>query len=124
MNKPKSSTKKHWHEQKLTDDCKIIECPNYDNYKNFQLDPSGYYALIKVNFEFSCIEVGLCDRDHNIVQIFRGKKSQDIYNALFQYERDHDIVCFEEKTHIAYLGKELKKAELALVMGNANYFQE
>jgi len=110
--------------QKPAEDCQTVECPEYDVYKDFKRDPGGYYALIKVNFELSRIEVGICDKDHAIIQIFRGRKSQDIYNAIFKYEKDNNVEWFQEKTHIAYLGKELKKAELALVMGNSAYFQE
>ena len=113
-----------WKTQKLSDLCETFQCPDYDNYKDFKRDPSGAYVLIKVNFTVSQIEVGVCDKDHTVVQIFRGRKSQDIYNAIFKYEKDNNVVWFKEKTHIAYLGKELKKAELALVMGNSAYFQE
>jgi len=122
VNKEQSSCT--WKTQKLAEDCQTVECSEYDAYKDFKRDPGGYYALIKVNFELSRIEVGICDKDHTIIQIFRGRKSQDIYNAIFEYEKDNDVVWFQEKTHIAYLGKELKKAELALVMGNSAYFQE
>ena len=113
-----------WKTQKLSDQCEIVQCSDYDNYKDFKRDPTGAYVLIKVNFTVSQIEVGVCDKDHAVVQIFRGRKSQDIYNAIFKYEKDHNVAWFKEKTHIAYLGKELKKAELALVMGNSAYFQE
>ena len=113
-----------WETQKLSDGCETFQCPDYDNYKDFKRDSTGAYVLIKVNFMVSQIEVGVCNKDHVVVQIFRGRKSQDIYNAIFKYEKDHDVVWFKEKTHIAYLGKELKKAELALVMGNSAYFQE
>lgn len=122
MDKQKPSY--HWETQHLDDDCRTQECPDYDNYKDFRRDPTGYYVLIKVNFEFSCIEVGICDKDHKVVRIFRGRKSQDIYQAIFKYEKDNRVAWFQEKTHIAYLGKELKKAELALVMGYSSYFQE
>lgn len=113
-----------WEKQKLSDQCETFQCRDHDNYKDFRRDPSGYYVLIKVNFAVSQIEVGVCDKDHVVVQIFRGRRSQDIYHAIFKYEKDHKIVWFQENTHIAYLGKELKKAELALVMGNSAYFQE
>lgn len=113
-----------WETQQQSEDCQILECPEYDSYKDFKRDPPGYYVLIKVNFEFLRIDVGVCNKDHKVVQIFRGRKSQDIYNAIFKYEKDHNVVWFQEKTHIAYLGKELKKAELALVMGHSSYFQE
>jgi len=113
-----------WEKQKLSDGCETFQCPDHDNYKDFKRDPSGYYVLIKVNFSVSQIEVGICDKDHTVVQIFRGRGSQDIYHAIFKYEKDHKVAWFRENTHIAYLGKELKKAELALVMGNSAYFQE
>ena len=113
-----------WESQKQSEDCQILECLEYDGYKNFKRDPTGYYVLIKVNFEFVRIDVGICNKDHDVVQIFRGRKSQDIYNAIFKYEKEHNVTWFQEKTHIAYLGKELKKAELALVLGNSSYFQE
>ena len=114
----------HWKTQKLVKGCATEECAEYDAYKDFKRDPSGYYVLIKVNFELFRIEVGICTKDHEIVRIFRGRKSQDIYNAIFQYEKKHRVEWFREKTHIAYLGKELKKAEWALVTGQSGYFQE
>lgn len=122
MNKKQSQCT--WKTQQLAEDCQTVDCPEYDNYKDFKRDPQGYYVLIKVNFELSRIEAGICDKDHKIVQIFRGRRPQDIYNAIFKYEKDHNVVWFEEKTHIAYFGKELKKAEWALVTGNSGYFQE
>lgn len=114
----------NWESQKRSDRCETVECPEYDGYKDFKRDPSGYYVLIKVNFADSRIEAGICDKDHNLVQVFRGRKAQDIYAAMFDYERAHKVEWFREKTHSAYLGKELKKAELALVLGNSAYFQE
>jgi len=122
MDKKKSTYK--WKTQTLSEDCQTIECPVYDNIKDFKRDPTGFYVLIKVNLDDSLIEVGICDKDHNIVQIFRGQKSQDVYNAIFKYEKDHNIVWFQEKTHIAYLGKEFKKAEIALLSGHSDYLQE
>ena len=113
-----------WETQKLADNYQTQECLEYDNYKDFKRDRSGFYVLIKLNFELSRIEVGLCDKDHNVVQVFRGRRSQDIYNAIFKYEKTSKTEIFLEKTHIAYLGKELKKAELALCLGNTGYFQE
>ena len=95
----------------------LFECREFDDYKDFKRDPTGFYVLIKLNFDRNRIEVGICDKDHKIVKIFSGRKSQDIYHAIFAWERKNNIQWFEEKTHIAYLGKELKKAELALVLG-------
>jgi hypothetical protein len=120
----KKQTNYTWETQQQSEDCEIWECPEYDSYKDFKRDPTGYYVLIKVNFEFLRIDVAVCNKDHKIVLIFRGRKSQDLYKAVFKYEKTQHVVWFKEKTHIAYLGKELKKAELALVMGNSGYFQE
>ena len=113
-----------WSTQKSAEDCEKIDCKEYDPYKDFQRDPSGFYVLIKVNFVTYRIEVAVCNKDHKMVKIFSGRKPQDIYYAIAQYEKKHNLQWFKEKTHVAYLGKELKKAELALAMGNNAYFQE
>lgn len=113
-----------WQNQKLDKDCETIEVKPIDLYKDFKRDPKGFYILIRLNFALLRIEVAICNKDHKIVRIFRGRNAQDIYHAIFQYEKEHHVKWFEEKTHIAYLGKELKKAELALVLGNSAYFQE
>ena len=113
-----------WAKQQQLGDSEIVECPAYDAYKDFKMEPSGHYVLIKVNFELNQIEVGICNKEHKIVKIFRGRKPQDVYHAIFQYEKKNKVQWFEDKSHIAYLGKELKKAEMALVMGHNAYFQE
>ncbi len=104
--------------------CETIDCPEYDPYKDFRMEPTGHYVLIRVDFALIRIEVAICNKTQNIVKVFRGRKAQDIYSEIFKYEKEHKQGWFEEKTHIAYLGKELKKAELALVMGNSAYYQE
>ena len=121
---PKQTPHYHWAQQKLAKNCETIDCAEYDPIKNFHRDPSGYYVLIKVNFITARIEVAICNKDHEVEKIFNGRKAQDIYYQIFQYEKKHKVSWFEEKSHMAYLGKELKKAELALVMGNSAYFQE
>ena len=113
-----------WSKQKLSKDCETIDCPEYDDYRDFKRDSSGNYVLIKVNLEEPGIEVAICDKDHNLTHIFKGKKSQDLYDGIFSYEKKNNITWFNEKTHIAYLGKELKKAELALNAGSSDYYQE
>jgi hypothetical protein len=113
-----------WHAQQTPPECDVIHCKSYDPYADFKRDPSGFYILIKVNFSTLAIEVAMCDKDHNIRKIFVGKKCQDLYDTILSYEKKHKLKWFEDKTHIAYLGKELKKAELALVLGNNAYFQE
>ena len=114
----------HWAKQKLAKACETIDCPEYDPRKDFHRDPTGFYVLVKISFAISRIEVAICNKEHEIVKIFSGRKAQDVYYQIFQYEKKHKIQWFQDKGHIAYLGKELKKAELALVMGNSAYFQE
>ena len=114
----------HWAKQSLAKDCEVIDCPEYDPLKDFNRDPSGFYVLIKVNFASLRMEVAICSVKHRIVKIFTGRKSQDIYYQIFRYEKKHNVQWFRDKGHMAYLGKELKKAELALVVGNSAYFQE
>ena len=113
-----------WDTQKLAKDCETIDCKDYDPYKDFHRDPTGYYVLVKVNFATIRIETAVCDKEHRIVKIFSGRKAQDLYDTMFQYEKKHGVQWFQDKSHIAYFGKELKKAELALVLGNNAYFQE
>src|SRR4051812_44388702 len=92
----------HWAKQKLAKNCETIDSVEYDPIKNFQRDPSGYYVLIKVNFVTARIEVAICTKDHEVEKIFSGRKAQDIYYEIFQYEKKHKISWFQEKTHIAY----------------------
>ena len=113
-----------WQEQSMAPNCAVIDCPVYDPYKDFHRDPSGFYVLIRPDFGAFKIEVAVCGKDHAIVKIFRGGKAQDLYEGIFQYEKKHHLAWFKDKGHIAYLGKELKKAELALVFGQNSYFQE
>ncbi len=113
-----------WAKQKFDKNYETIHCKEYDCYQDFKRDPTGYYVLIKVDFASCRIEVGICDKRHRIIKVFSGRKCQDIYDAIFDYEQRHKINWFKEKTHIAYLGKEIKKAEMALAMGQDSYFQE
>ena len=92
--------------------------------KNFHRDPSGFYLLIRPNFVTLQIEVAICTKDHVIEIVFRGNKSQDVYEGILRYEKKHNKSWFKDKGHVAYLGKELKKVELALVLGQNSYFQE
>ena len=113
-----------WQKQSMAPDCPVIDCAVYDPLKDFRRDPAGFYVLVRLNFETLKIEVGVCDKQHKIVGIFRGAKAQDVYEGIFQYERKHKLSWFKDKGHCAYLGKELKKAELALTLGQNSYFQE
>jgi len=113
-----------WENQKLAKECESIQCPDYDPYADFIRDPSGIYLLIKVNFSTYRIEVAVCNKGHEIEKIFIGHSASEIYHGLLNYEKKNKLNWLKEKTHVAYLGKELKKAEVALVTGNSAYFQE
>src|SRR5580698_3143824 len=112
-----------WHKQVISPEFKIISCPVYDSIKDFRRDPTGVYVLIRCDRKNSSIEVAICDKKHVIVKAFQGRKAQDLYFTIFEYEKNHRLEWFSRKDHAAYLGKELKKAELAL-WGQENYVQE
>lgn len=114
----------HWAKQTLSPDCQVTECTDYDPIKHFKRDPSGNYILIRPNFETARIELAVCDKNHVIENIFVGRRAQDIYHGIFEFEKKNKKSWFREKQHLAYLGKELKKAEIALATGNNAYFQE
>jgi len=113
-----------WKQQVVDKDCEVIDCPEYDEYKDFRLDPSGCYVLIRVKNEIRQIEVAVVNKDHKIIRVFRGQMAQQLYHTIFKYEQQHGQTWFIEKDHMAYLGKELKKAQLALEEGNDSYAQE
>jgi len=110
-------------DKKLHKDFEVIICKPYDDYKDFKGDP-GCYVLIKVSFEFYEIQVAICNQEHEILKVFKGRRAQDLYDTIFKYEEENGFKWFTVKQHIAYLGKELKKAELALALGNSSYYQE
>lgn len=112
-----------WFKQSMSPDLELINCPDYDPIKDFHRDPTGVYVLIRCDMENLLIEVAICDKKHIIVKVFRGRKAQDIYYTIFEYEKKHKFKWFTRKDHVAYLGKELKKAELALA-GKEEYVQE
>jgi hypothetical protein len=113
-----------WQKQSIDPKVRTIGCSVYDPIKDFHRDPSGFYVLIRTNFVDMAIEVAICNKGHAVVAIFSGGKSQDVYAGIFSYEKKHKLTWFKSKEHIAYLGKELKKAEIALSLGQNNYFQE
>jgi hypothetical protein len=113
-----------WYSQEVSDDCPVIDAPRYDPYKDFRRDKTGHYVLVRVDFSTITVDVSICNKDHKIIAVFRGTTPQDIYEAIFKYEKDNGVEWFTDKGHIAYLGKELKKAQLALALGNNAYFQE
>lgn len=116
-------TKYVWHKQVISPNLEIINCPDYDPIKNFHRDLTGVYVLIRCDVENSLIEVAICDKKHTVIKVFRGRKAQDLYYTIFEYEKKHKVLWFSRKDHVAYLGKELKKCESAL-LGKEPYVQE
>jgi hypothetical protein len=112
-----------WKKQTVHPDCKHAECPAHDPIRDWAPDPSGVYLLIRVDAEKRLIELALCDRDHRIFRTFTGRTPQDLYHEVFAEEKRSAASWFQSPAHIAYLGKELKKAELALEQGT-DYLQE
>ena len=112
-----------WRKQVLSPELEVIECPVYDPIKDYHRDPTGAYVLIRCDTTNSIIEVAVCDKKHTIIKVFRGRKAQDLYFTIFEYEKKHKCKFFSRNDHVAYLGKELKKCEFALA-GKAEYFQE
>jgi len=119
-------TKKNyvWHKQSMAPLCETIDCSVYDPIKDFRRDKTGFYVLIRPDYSKKSIEVAICDKKHVIVKVFRGKKSVDIFEEIFRYEKRHHKLWFSDKAHAAYLGKELKKAEIAIESGSRDYCQE
>ena len=112
-----------WQKQSVASDLEVIDCLVYDPIKDFSMDPAGFYVLIRIDPSKQLMEVAICDKKHTIIKAFRGKKPQDLYHSIFQYEKKNGVEWFKSKDHIAYLGKELKKAEYALA-GKEAYWQE
>ncbi len=83
----------------------------YDDLKEFQLDPQGYF-LIRVNHKTKEIEIGFCREKNNVLVKITGKKPIDIYQAAIN--KEHLISRID---HGAYLGRELQKAYTALQHG-------
>lgn len=120
-----AKTKKYTHQpQTISPSCKKIKYKKYDPIKHFHRDPSGVYVLIRINKSKKRIELAVCNKSHEIVSVFEGRTCQDVYYALFQYEKRYKKNWFRDKAHIAYIGKELKKAELALKYKSKTYYQE
>ncbi|MFT5206425.1 MAG: hypothetical protein ACI9CF_000163 [Candidatus Omnitrophota bacterium] len=111
-----------WKKQNQHPNCKEINCPPHNPIKDYEEDP-GCYVLIRIDMQKKNIEIALCNYEHKITHIFIGKTAQSIYHTLFESEKQEPQAWFTNKEHIAYLGKELKKAEVALA-GNTEYIQE
>jgi hypothetical protein len=109
--------------QQYSDRHELIAARVTDDLHDFRQDPSGYYVLIRIQHKKDLIELGVCNSKHEIVCTFQGRSARDLWTALFDYESTHQQKWFSAKDHIAYLGKELCKAENALKM-KTSYIQE
>ena len=83
----------------------------YDDMKEFQLDPNGYF-LIRVNHENKDIEVAFCKERNNVLVKVTGKKPIDIYQTIINKQK-----LVSRIDHGAYIGRELQKAYTALQHG-------
>ena len=104
-------------EKKIPDNVEIVDCPPYHPIKDYKQDNAGY-VLIRVERSHERIEVAVCDYNHIVQKIWRGKRAKDIYHQILKEEK-----WISRHDHAAYLGKELKKAEFALATG-CEYYQE
>ena len=112
-----------WIKDKIVDaDFEIVRCQTFDDWKDWVQD-DGCYLLIRTYLESHEIGVAICDYQHTILKEFRGRRAQDIYFNLFKYDIDNKKGWFTRMDHAAYLGKELKKAEVCLAIG-IEYIQE
>ena len=89
----------------------------YHEIRDFVMD-KGFF-LIKVYRETKEIGAAYVDNESFEIQFeVRGKTVQEIYNVIF-----NELNIVIRLDHAAYLGKELKKAEIALEKGE-EYLQE
>lgn len=109
-------------EQKNAEDFEIIRNSNWNGYKDFVMD-GGCYLLIKVYQDNHEIGVAICSHQHIRLKEFRGRIAQEIYHALLEYDQKNNKGWITRFEHAAYLGKELKKAEIAMAL-NLEYIQE
>ncbi len=109
-------------DKQVAEDFEVIHVKRIDDYKDFKAD-DGCYALIRIYWDTHEIGVAICDYSHIILKEFRGLRSQDIYTAIFDYSEKHRKNWFKRLDHAAYLGRELKKAEICLAAGT-EYVQE
>ena len=109
-------------DKKIADDFEVIEAKKFDDYKDWKQD-NGCYVLIRIYRDTHEIGVGICDYNHNILKEFRGRRPEDVYTSIFDYSEKNNKKWFTRLDHAAYLGKELKKAQICMAAG-VEYVQE
>ena len=111
MEKPKWVRK-----QKYSKEFEIIIEKKYHDIEDFKFD-KGCYILVKAYKKNKQIGVAICDYSHQILKEFRGKSANNLYKTILDYDNEKKRNWFNRMDHAAYLGKELKKAELSLEHG-------
>lgn len=112
-----------WVKDKIVaDDFEVIQTKPFNDWKDWKQD-NGCYVLIRVYNETKEIGVAICDYKHTILKEFKGKRAQDLYFGIFEYDERNKKGWFNRFDHAAYLGKELKKAEISMDTGTP-YEQE
>lgn len=100
-------------EAKEADDIKVIKA-TYDQDKEWKYDPKGYF-LIRIHE--GKIEAGHCRQDNVILTRIIGSTAEEVYNTIIREG------ITDNPSHLAYLGAELKKAEIARDLGKG-YVQD
>jgi len=104
------------------DDFEVINVKPFNPYKDWVQD-NGCYVLVRVYPDSNEIGVALCDYKHVILKEFKGKNAIELYFSIFKYDQENKKGWFTRMDHAAYLGKELKKAEISL-QTDTEYSQE
>ena len=76
------------------------------------------YFLIRLDRKNNNIEVVFCNEKNNVILKVVGKKPVEIYQTMINKEKLPIM-----KDHVAYLGRELQKAYIALKQG-LDYVQD
>ena len=98
---------------KESEDIKVIQA-SYDPGKEWKLDPKGYFLI---RLKDGNIEAGHCEKDNVILTKIVGKTAEEVYNTIIREKMTENL------SHLAYLGAELKKAEIARDLGK-EYVQD
>lgn len=109
--------------QTVSKDCETIKCVSYDIYKDFIRDITGIYILIRIEWKEKILSCAICNKNHKIMKVFQGQCAEDIYHIMLKYEKKNKLKWFQEKSHLTYIGKELKRAEIALKSEDYNFEQ-
>ncbi len=85
--------------------------------KTWDMDKKSF-VLIKINPENNKLEVGICNyKDYTIDYIITGDDPESIYQTIIR----NDLI--DKKSHAAYLGRELEKADICRKLG-ISYIQD